>query len=85
VWMQAEEHLKAARHWIVAGYSFPAYDHQVNALVTRASVHGPRIDVFDPNSSAVVSRLRKLAPSCQIVSHKELPDACEDIRYMELL
>jgi hypothetical protein len=84
VWTHAEEHLRAAGHWIVVGYSFPTYDDHVNALIARASSHGPRIDVFDPQSTGVACRLSKLARSCQIVPHEGLPDACEAIRYMDL-
>ena len=84
VWIQAEEHLKAARHWIVVGYSFPTYDHQVNALVTRASQDGPQIDVFDPDGPAVAYRLRRLTPSAAIFTHPGLPLGCEIITSMEL-
>lgn len=84
VWVLAEEQLKAARHWIVVGYSFPAYDRQVNALVTRASQHGPRIDLFDPDGAAVACRVRSLAPSAAIFAHSGLPLASEIIGAMEL-
>jgi len=84
VWAQAEECLGGAPHWVVVGYSFPSYDEQVNSLVARAAMHGPRIDLFDPASEGVAPRLRGLAPLAVIHSHPGLPEASWIIRGMDL-
>lgn len=84
VWQQAEERLGAAVHWIVVGYSLPAYDEQVNTLVARAAGQGPRIDIFDPGCEAVACRLKRLAPSARIHTHPGLPMASRIITLMDL-
>jgi hypothetical protein len=73
-WEDAFDTLARADAWIVIGYSLPAYDFEVRRLFSAAS-QGQRIEIWDPNASAVATSFAEVAPSATFDLRKGLtPD-----------
>jgi hypothetical protein len=66
VWIQAERILKDAEHWIVVGYSLPAYDIAIRQLLVRASERLQSVEVRDPLSAEIATRFRSLLPGAEV-------------------
>lgn len=66
VWVEAERILKDAEHWIVVGYSLPAYDIAIRQLLVRANERLQSIEVRDPVSAEIAARFCSLLPGVDV-------------------
>ena len=77
-WEVARAHLSRALTWIVVGYSLPAYDQLIRALLYECSTRETRVHVFDPDRM-VAQRFRAHLPGAAVHAHAGLPEGIGDI------
>lgn len=77
-WRAAKARLSNAPTWIVVGYSLPAYDRLIQALLHEAATPGTTIHVFDPDPT-VAERFRAHLPELKVHAHPGLPEGTDAI------
>lgn len=77
-WEAARARLSRALTWIVVGYSLPAYDQLIQALLYECAAPETSVHVFDPDGM-VAQRFRAHLPGVRVHAHGGLPEGIRDI------
>ena len=77
-WEGARARLSRALTWIVVGYSLPAYDQLIQALLYECAAPETSVHVFDPDGM-VAQRFRAHLPGVRVHAHAGLPEGIRDI------
>jgi len=81
VWEGAASALSESDVWIVCGYSLPAYDREVNALLASCTADGPRrVLLLDPYADALLPRWQAVAPRATVTPLQGIPEGIAQLR-----